>query len=654
MRPLRLDLHGFAAFREPTVIDFTGVEYFALVGPTGSGKSTVIDAMTFALYGSVPRWDDRRTVGLALAPTANRGTVQLLFEVGGRRYLAARELRRAASGRVTVKNARLERLLDAVGPGDVHSAAEVQGDTEVLAADSEVTKHVEELLGLPFEQFCVCVVLPQGDFAEFLHAKPAERQETLTRILGLGIYRTIAQRAGTEATTQRMRAETIAEQLGAYTDATEDAVADARRQVGELEALVERVAAALPGLAAAQARVSEAERVAGRARSESEVLAAVRTPDGLVELARRAGDAATLVTGAREALAAAEREDTAARELLAAAPDPGPLQQVRRDHAELARLTSELPGLADRLAGAARVVEESRSLTVAAEAALETARSELETASAALDAVRAEARRLDSERELLAAVRVPAAIAPLVEHRRSAATRLAGARAAVTDAEEAEVRARELLADAVAVEAEARRHLDEVVHADQVSALRSGLVSGAECPVCEQPVHTVPPTVPGAGGLPAARAAVREAGAEAERRRKVGDEAHTAVRGTREERDAAERADAEAARRIERAEAELRSARDPLVALGAPAPDADLARSWRSLADWASVAASERASRLAALDPGAAEAAHARAFRSAASAATSLQRSRDQEVAPSVLSTTRAVRRSGPVGGTSS
>ena len=81
MRPVRLEMEGFAAFRERAVVDFTGAEYFALVGPTGSGKSTVIDALTFALYGTVPRWDDRRAVALALAPSVVRGVVRLVFDV---------------------------------------------------------------------------------------------------------------------------------------------------------------------------------------------------------------------------------------------------------------------------------------------------------------------------------------------------------------------------------------------------------------------------------------------------------------------------------------------------------------------------------------------------------------------------------------------
>ena len=81
MRPVLLDMDGFASFRDQATVDFTDADYFALVGPTGSGKSTVIDAMTFALYGTVPRWQDKRMVMYALAPTAVRGTVRLVFDV---------------------------------------------------------------------------------------------------------------------------------------------------------------------------------------------------------------------------------------------------------------------------------------------------------------------------------------------------------------------------------------------------------------------------------------------------------------------------------------------------------------------------------------------------------------------------------------------
>ena len=120
MRPIMLDLHGFASFRDEARVDFGDADFFALVGPTGSGKSTVIDAMTFALYGSVPRWDNKKMVSLALAPSVARGTVKLVFEVDGQRYVVARELRRTAST-VNQRAASLERLADPHGsaqPGD--------------------------------------------------------------------------------------------------------------------------------------------------------------------------------------------------------------------------------------------------------------------------------------------------------------------------------------------------------------------------------------------------------------------------------------------------------------------------------------------------------------------------------------------------------
>ena len=163
MRPVRLELNGFAAFRDEAVVDFTDTDFFVLVGATGSGKSTVIDALTFALYGTVPRWNHRSMVMYGLAPTATQGKVALVFDVGDQRYLVARELRRTRAG-VHVRNARLDRLVDPTASGGIDD------EIESVAADSGVTPAVEKLLGLPYEHFCQCVVLPQGEFADFLRA----------------------------------------------------------------------------------------------------------------------------------------------------------------------------------------------------------------------------------------------------------------------------------------------------------------------------------------------------------------------------------------------------------------------------------------------------------------------------------------------------
>src|SRR5215469_16924090 len=110
MRPLRLDLHGFTVFREPTTVDFTDADFFALVGPTGAGKSTILDAICFALYGTVPRWDDRRSIENALAPSAAEARVRLVFQAGGARFVATRVVRRDGKGKVSTSHAGLEQL----------------------------------------------------------------------------------------------------------------------------------------------------------------------------------------------------------------------------------------------------------------------------------------------------------------------------------------------------------------------------------------------------------------------------------------------------------------------------------------------------------------------------------------------------------------
>src|SRR5437879_9442808 len=107
MRPQRLELEGFTAFRDPTIVDFDGADLFALSGPTGSGKTSVLDAMVFALYGTVPRLADQRQVAPVIAQGMVEARVRLDFTVGADAYTATRIVRRTKSGASTAE-ARLE------------------------------------------------------------------------------------------------------------------------------------------------------------------------------------------------------------------------------------------------------------------------------------------------------------------------------------------------------------------------------------------------------------------------------------------------------------------------------------------------------------------------------------------------------------------
>jgi len=681
MRPVLLELAGFASFREPTVVDFRGAEYFALVGPTGSGKSTVIDAMTFALYGSVPRWDDRRTVALALAPTVNRGTVRFVFDVAAARYVAARELRRAAGGGVSVRSARLERLHDPSGVGGVDEETDPVAD-----GAGPVTKAVEELLGLPFGDFCTCVVLPQGEFAEFLHTEPRKRQEKLVRILGLEVYDKIARAANSEAAAARQRAEVLTEQLAGYADATAEAEQAAVARVRELAALAERVGAAVPELTAAGASLDAAEALVARLRSERAQLDAVTAPGGLPDLDARHRAATATAAAASDRADVAEAADTAARERLAAAPSREPLQQVCRDHVELAALAVELPGARERHDTARTAYDTAARTAAAARTALDAARANRDDADTALTAAQDTVRRLTAERDSLRNLAVPAGLDQL-DHRRSvAAAALDRAAAALAALEAADTRARKDLAAAsprgpleqarrdhhdlavaqqeyrAAVEAHATAERDATVATTQVAAtrhpldeaqerraegqrthlaaaLRPALVTGDACPVCAQPVATVPEplldtdldsaeravaaaerahddarrheaavlvTQARAAGeverLAATMKRLRSALAEApptasdveaglaalDRLAVDAEKADAAVRTARRDREEAARSAESIRGEVAAATAALRAVRDPFVPLGAPAVDAeDVAAGWAALVAWA-------------------------------------------------------------------
>ena len=268
MRPKRLELSGFTAFRDPVTVDFQGADLFALTGPTGSGKSSIIDAIVFSLYGSVPRIGQRD-----VAPIVSLGKlearVRFEFSLEGTDYTVARVVRRTKTGASTAE-ARLER------------------DGEVLAGTAdEVTETVGRLLGLGFDHFTKSVVLPQGQFAAFLHDRPADRQKLLRELLDLSVYERMRDLAKQRRTAADTEVQVLQTQLNELTHATPDATKLAETRLQRLQDLVGKVEEAEPELQALRDQVRAAADSKARARKSIDRLKTVQVPDGIPVLAAR-------------------------------------------------------------------------------------------------------------------------------------------------------------------------------------------------------------------------------------------------------------------------------------------------------------------------------------------------------------------------------
>ncbi|MDG4823841.1 SMC family ATPase [Asanoa sp. WMMD1127] len=432
MRPLRLDMAGFTVFRDETTVDFTDADFFALVGPTGAGKSTVLDAICFALYGQVPRWGSSRGIANALSPSATEARVRLVFESAGARYVATRVVRRDSRGNVKTGGAGLQQMPDNFDVSKLDTGMTPEDLGDVLAGTpGEMDDAVLQAVGLPYEQFTSCVILPQGQFADFLHAKPATRQQILVNLLGLHVYEDIQKRATARAQQADADLRAVDQLLAGLDDTSDEALAEAADRVEAMLALATRVTDGMPAL-------DEARRVASAAAAgltalddEIALLERVRAPRGVAALASAAAAARDDATEAADAVTAAEEREEKLRGELAAAGDPAALRLLLRAHEEHDAVRAELSGLHS---GVSAATAEHRT----AEAALEKARAAALRTAAELDA--------------------------------------------------------------------ARRAYQDAQAADRAGALRVHLHAGAPCPVCEQPVATVP-AVPSTSAVPAAEQA---------------------------------------------------------------------------------------------------------------------------------------------------
>ncbi|HVL50943.1 MAG TPA: SMC family ATPase, partial [Actinomycetota bacterium] len=163
MRPLELTLEGFKSYRKPQTFSFESRTLFGIVGPTGSGKSSILEGIIFGLYGKTPSVES--ATKRLINSQEEQARVQLVFETDDVAWEVVRVIRQKGTSQTVL------RRLDGVG--------------EPVTGDRNVTDRVTEIVGLDFESFRSSVVLPQGEFDRFLKATPTERSRILKGIFRL-------------------------------------------------------------------------------------------------------------------------------------------------------------------------------------------------------------------------------------------------------------------------------------------------------------------------------------------------------------------------------------------------------------------------------------------------------------------------------------
>jgi len=175
MKPHQLTIEAFGPYAERVAIDFdalSGEGLFLIHGSTGAGKTFLLDAICFALYGEVS--GDRSVKGLRSDHAGPLAVprVELEFSAGGCRYRVQRSPAHTAAkarGQGSTEKVPTALLLRLVGL-----------DSQAIASKvTEVTREVEQIVGLNAAQFRQVILLPQGRFAEVLRAKAEEREALL-------------------------------------------------------------------------------------------------------------------------------------------------------------------------------------------------------------------------------------------------------------------------------------------------------------------------------------------------------------------------------------------------------------------------------------------------------------------------------------------
>lgn len=434
MVPVRLHLRNFMSYRGANgVIDFSGIHLACLTGDNGHGKSALLDAMTWALWGKAraKRDDDLISHG------ENEMEVHFEFDLGCDRYRVIRK--RSSRGR---------------GSSVLELQVRRNGLFVPLSepAIRETQQKIIDLLRLDYDTFVNSAFLLQGRADEFTVKRPAERKQILSDILGLAVYDRYAERARerTRAAEQEREAiERELEEIKRWTEAIPELEQAVITNEGSANALAERLRAAETTLRELHdqkreldlkaEQLAEAERQAADAEHQ------------MLDLQRRIAERQARIQRYDDLLARAESIDAGYAQLLAA----------RRDLEHWGEVTQQLMTLQGEQNEVQRALD-------AARAQLE---SELKLAERAVSELNPRARRLDELRAGLTCAQ--AELAHLENLQREHQQVLAALQQA---REEAAARAQE------------NGHLKALMHSlhERLDLLKRE--EGATCPVCRQPL----------------------------------------------------------------------------------------------------------------------------------------------------------------------
>lgn len=523
MRIHRLEITGVGPFRDRQVIDFDPLNeagLFLIDGPTGVGKTTIIDALCYALYGEMSGGSSSDLARIRSNFCADDDPTGVLceFSVDGRRHVVSRVPKGVRDPQEPERKAK-----SAPARQVLRELASDGSEVRVLTKDDEIRHHISSILRMSDEQFRRLVVLPQGQFAELLRMRPKERLEALGSLLGQEFFQRLQQdlkARGDEADrlqkeakdAVREAADRLAGRLSIYLQAdartggpdssestegtlldetpafTDDRLADEQRLAlveGLLQDLVQQSADAT----AARARAQEAMRAADTAAKAAESLA-----QALADI----GDAQQEVARARARLHPADTDvvTMADADLASRIDGLNVLAGSLGEHAEWEQAADERAEARERQAAdleqerrAAEAIAEQRAQLPKRRAEAERRRASAQVAAALLAPARTEQQRLA---EQLAKARELDLLRPRLEAASDDLERAAAAKQSAT-ADETRARGEQLQL--------LTAQLDQ-----QAAYLAATLDDGRPCPVCGSAEHPSP------AAPPAGAAAVTEEG----------------------------------------------------------------------------------------------------------------------------------------------